>query len=76
MSIHPSPIYLHLPYTITLQVRDTNGTWVEARPIPGTILVNAGDLLQMWTAGKFIATVSIARGGRDGRTDETVKSAT
>lgn len=36
---------------------------MEATPIPGTILVNVGDLLQIWTAGKFIATVSIARMG-------------
>ncbi|KAK3856573.1 hypothetical protein Pcinc_037115 [Petrolisthes cinctipes] len=41
-----------------LQVQDVSGSWVEARPIPGTILVNAGDLLQIWTSGKFVATVS------------------
>lgn len=39
-----------------LQVHDRNGDWVEATPIPDTILINVGDLLQFWTADKFIAT--------------------
>lgn len=41
-----------------LQVRRRDGKWINADPIPDTILVNAGDLLQMWTAGKLLATVS------------------
>ncbi|KAG7166946.1 2-oxoglutarate-dependent dioxygenase htyE-like 1 [Homarus americanus] len=39
-----------------LQVRERGGSWVEAVPVPGTILVNVGDLLQFWTADKFLAT--------------------
>ncbi|XP_071520189.1 uncharacterized protein [Panulirus ornatus] len=39
-----------------LQVRDRGGNWVDAEPIPSTILVNVGDLLQFWTANEFIAT--------------------
>lgn len=32
-----------------LEVKSPKGTWVRARPIPGTIVVNAGDLLQRWS---------------------------
>ena len=33
------------------------GHWVAATPVPGTILLNAGDLLQIWTSGRYPATV-------------------
>lgn len=39
-----------------LEVKDRAGSWVSAPPIPGAILVNAGDILQFWTADRFIAT--------------------
>lgn len=39
-----------------LQVRDRQRQWVNADPVPGAILVNVGDILQFWTADKFIAT--------------------
>ncbi|XP_076029466.1 uncharacterized protein LOC143018175 [Oratosquilla oratoria] len=40
-----------------LQVKNREGEWVDARPIPGTILVNIGDLLQRWTGDKWMATL-------------------
>jgi len=39
-----------------LEVKLTSGGWVSADPIPGTILVNIGDLLEMWTGGRYPAT--------------------
>lgn len=39
-----------------LYVRDRGSQWVSADPIPGTILVNVGDILQFWTSDKLIAT--------------------
>ena len=42
----------------SLQVLPVNGTYTPARPIPGTVLVNIGDLMQRWTADKLISTVS------------------
>jgi len=39
-----------------LQVKSPSGQWISAKPIPGTILVNIGDLLEMWTGGLFPAT--------------------
>jgi len=40
-----------------LEVKSTSGTWVEAAPIQGSILVNIGDLLEMWTGGDYPATL-------------------
>ncbi len=69
---------------ICFQVKSASGAWVEADPIPGTILgnaywprkyfpiniyytmnlfpfflylVNIGDLLEKWTAGRYPATL-------------------
>ncbi|KAJ6632676.1 Multiple inositol polyphosphate phosphatase 1 [Pseudolycoriella hygida] len=39
-----------------LEVRRTDGSWLPATPIPGSILVNTGDLLERWTSGYFPAT--------------------
>ncbi|KAB7497291.1 1-aminocyclopropane-1-carboxylate oxidase [Armadillidium nasatum] len=41
-----------------LEVKRRDGKWINDDPIPDTILVNVGDLLQMWTAGRLLATVS------------------
>ena len=35
----------------------SRGEWVPAVPIPGTILVNLGDLMQFWTSDRYVATV-------------------
>lgn len=40
-----------------LQVRNRGGQWIEAPPIPGTLVCNIGDLLQRWTNDRFISTV-------------------
>ena len=40
-----------------LQVRTRSGEWIEAPPIPGTLVCNIGDLLQRWTNDRFVSTV-------------------
>ena len=40
-----------------LQVRTRNGAWIEAPPIPGTLVCNIGDLLQRWSNDRFASTV-------------------
>lgn len=40
-----------------LQVRSPQGTWVDATPIPGTIVVNAGDLLARWSNDTIKSTM-------------------
>ncbi|KAI5840182.1 hypothetical protein DFP73DRAFT_482991 [Morchella snyderi] len=39
-----------------LQVRSPQGTFVNATPIPGTIVINAGDLLARWSNCKIKST--------------------
>ncbi|MGI9363843.1 MAG: isopenicillin N synthase family dioxygenase [Rhizobiaceae bacterium] len=39
-----------------LQVQDINGEWIEAPPIPGTLVVNVADLLSRWTGGAYKST--------------------
>jgi len=40
-----------------LQVKARTGEWIEAPPIPGTLVVNTGDLLQRWTNDRFESTL-------------------
>lgn len=39
-----------------LQVQDAGGDWVNAPPIPGTLVVNVGDLLARWTNDAYRST--------------------
>jgi isopenicillin N synthase-like dioxygenase len=39
-----------------LQVMNAADEWVAAPPLPGTFIVNIGDLLEGWTNGRFKAT--------------------
>jgi isopenicillin N synthase-like dioxygenase len=39
-----------------LQVRSVQGEWIEAPPIPGTLVVNLGDMMMRWTNGAFVST--------------------
>ncbi|MFT4268517.1 MAG: 2OG-Fe(II) oxygenase family protein [Xenophilus sp.] len=39
-----------------LQVRPRGGDWIEAPPIPGTYVLNVGDMLARWTNERFVST--------------------
>ena len=39
-----------------LEVQGLDGEWVTAHPLPGTLVVNIGDLLARWTNDQFIST--------------------
>jgi isopenicillin N synthase-like dioxygenase len=36
-----------------LEVRNVNDEWIQATPVPGTFVVNLGDLMQRWTNGLY-----------------------
>ncbi|KAH8647664.1 putative isopenicillin N synthetase [Xylariales sp. PMI_506] len=40
-----------------LQILNADGEWIQAPPVPGTFVVNIGDLLARWTNDRFISTV-------------------
>jgi isopenicillin N synthase-like dioxygenase len=40
-----------------LQVKDRQGNWINAKPIPGTFVINLGDLMQRWSNDEFISTL-------------------
>ena len=39
-----------------LEVRRKDGTWLPATPVPGTFVVNVGDMLSRWTNGRWQST--------------------
>ncbi|XP_060085096.1 uncharacterized protein LOC132564460 [Ylistrum balloti] len=39
-----------------LEVRNVEGEYIPAPPIPGTVLINLGDMMQRWTADELLAT--------------------
>jgi isopenicillin N synthase-like dioxygenase len=40
-----------------LQVRNAAGVWVAAPPVPGSFVVNIGDMMERWTNGVFTSTL-------------------
>jgi len=40
-----------------LQVLNAEGEWIDAPPIPGTMVVNIGDLFQAWTNDLYVSTL-------------------
>lgn len=39
-----------------LELRSAAGHWIQAPALPGTFLVNAGEILRLWSNGRFRAT--------------------
>lgn len=39
-----------------LEVRSRDGSWISAVPIPDTVVVNTGDLMEHWTNKRFCST--------------------
>ena len=40
-----------------LQVQQRDGSWREADPLPGCFLVNIGNMLELWSGGRFRSTL-------------------
>lgn len=52
---------LHQDATGGLEVRNANGDWIPAPYIPGSIVVNIGDLMAEVSGGRFVATMHRVR---------------
>jgi isopenicillin N synthase-like dioxygenase len=39
-----------------LEVLNGAGQWIDVPPVPGTFVVNIGDMLELWTDGAYVAT--------------------
>jgi len=39
-----------------LQIRRTDGSWINASAVPGSFVVNSGDLLRRWCNHRFLST--------------------
>jgi isopenicillin N synthase-like dioxygenase len=51
-----------------LQARNADGAWIEIPPVPGTFVVNVGDLLQRWTNDVYISSLHrVLNAGSDAR---------
>ena len=47
---------VHQDDTGGLEVKNRDGAWVPAHPIPGTLVINIGDLMARWTNDVFAST--------------------
>jgi isopenicillin N synthase-like dioxygenase len=56
-----------LPTAPGLEVMNGEGAWVDAPPLEGALVVNVGDLLEIWTNGTFVATSHRVRPVREER---------
>ena len=50
-----------------LEIQNKSGEWIGAPSIPDTFVINIGNVMQIWTDGRFSSTPHrvINRGGRD-----------
>jgi isopenicillin N synthase-like dioxygenase len=47
---------LHQDISGGLQVKRRDGVWIDAPPVPGSFVVNIGDMMERWTNGVFCST--------------------
>jgi len=40
-----------------LQVRNKRGEWVDVHPVPGSFIINLGDLMAHWTNDRWVSTL-------------------
>lgn len=50
-----------------LEVLDKSGKWIPVTAMPGTFVINFGEMLEMWTEGRVKATLHRVRGSAEER---------
>lgn len=58
---------LHQDSTGGLEVQNASGAWVAAPYVPGSIVINVGDLMARASGGRYVATFHRVRAGGAGR---------
>jgi isopenicillin N synthase-like dioxygenase len=58
---------LLLPTAPGLEVMNSEGAWIDVPPVPGALVVNIGDMLEVLSNGVFTATSHRVRGVREER---------
>lgn len=50
-----------------LEIQRRDGSWISATPVPGTLIINVGDLLERWSGGRYVSNLHRVtnRSGRD-----------
>lgn len=48
-----------------LEVQATNGNWVKAEPLEGSLVINIGDLMQRWSNDKYRSTAHRVRASQE-----------
>ena len=43
-----------------LQVQNNDGAWIDVPTLPGTFIINLGDLMAEWTNDRWVSTPAIA----------------
>lgn len=47
-----------------LEVKTVSGDWIEATPVPGTFVINLGDLMARWTNGVYSSNMHRVKNNR------------
>lgn len=55
-----------------LEVRNAVGEWLRADPVPGTLVVNLGDMMQRWTNDLYVSNMHRVLNNASGRTRHSV----
>jgi isopenicillin N synthase-like dioxygenase len=55
-----------------LEIRNAAGEWIRAIPVPGTFVINLGDLMQRWTNGLYCSTMHRVKNNSSSRNRHSV----
>lgn len=55
-----------------LEVETASGDWLRVDPVPGTFVVNLGDLVRRWTNGKYHSSLHRVMNNRSGRNRHSI----